>query len=53
MQVAGLNHFIWARQILHEGQDKLAYIVNEIISGNDKLVPKNIPPFCMVERTSI
>lgn len=23
MQVAGLNHFIWARQILHEGQDKL------------------------------
>jgi len=45
MQVAGLNHFIWARQILHEGQDKLAYIVNEIIAGNDKLVPKNIPPF--------
>lgn len=52
MQVAGLNHFIWARQILHEGQDKLAYIVNEIIAGNDKLVPKNIP-LCMVERATI
>jgi len=45
MQVAGLNHFIWARQILHDGQDKLAHIINEIVSGNDKLVPKNIPPF--------
>ncbi|ELR65459.1 6-phospho-beta-glucosidase [Photobacterium marinum] len=45
MQVAGLNHFIWARQILHEGQDKLKHIVSEILSGKDYLVPKNIPPF--------
>lgn len=35
LQVAGLNHFIWARQILHEGRDKLQEVVEEILSGND------------------
>jgi 6-phospho-beta-glucosidase len=45
MQVAGLNHLIWARQILHEGKDKLDYVMSEILSGNDPLVPANIPPF--------
>lgn len=45
LQVAGLNHFIWARQILHNGQDKLQDVVEEILSGNDPLVPQNIPPF--------
>ncbi|EGQ9456400.1 TPA: 6-phospho-beta-glucosidase [Vibrio parahaemolyticus] len=45
LQVAGLNHFIWARQILHEGRDKLQEVVEEILSGNDPLVPQNIPPF--------
>ncbi|MGF1873394.1 6-phospho-beta-glucosidase [Photobacterium indicum] len=45
LQVAGLNHFIWARQILHEGRDKLQDVVEEILSGNDPLVPQNIPPF--------
>ncbi|MDF2152252.1 6-phospho-beta-glucosidase [Vibrio sp. CAU 1672] len=45
LQVAGLNHFIWARQILHEGRDKLQDVVEEILSGNDPLVPQNIPAF--------
>lgn len=45
MQVAGLNHLIWARQILHEGQDKLGFIMDEILNGKDYLVPSNIPPF--------
>ena len=45
MQVAGINHFIWARQILHNGQNKLDEIVAQIIAGNDLLVPKNIPAF--------
>lgn len=45
MQVAGLNHLIWARQILHEGQDKLEMVMDEILSGNDPLVPANIPAF--------
>ena len=45
MQVAGINHFIWARQILHNGQNKLGEIVEQIIAGNDLLVPKNIPAF--------
>ncbi|PSW06345.1 6-phospho-beta-glucosidase [Photobacterium lipolyticum] len=45
LQVAGLNHLIWARQILHEGKDKLQEVVEKILSGNDPLVPQNIPPF--------
>ncbi|MFM2486942.1 6-phospho-beta-glucosidase [Celerinatantimonas yamalensis] len=45
MQVAGLNHLIWARHILHEGKDKLDLVINEILKGNDPLVPSNIPPF--------
>lgn len=45
LQVAGLNHFIFARHIFHDGRDKLQDIVTEILSGNDALVPQNIPPF--------
>ncbi|MCG7489198.1 6-phospho-beta-glucosidase [Vibrio sp. Of14-4] len=45
LQVAGLNHFIWARQILHEGRDKMQDVMDEILAGNDPLVPSNIPPF--------
>lgn len=45
MQVAGLNHLIWARKILHNGEDKLDTVVDEILSGNNPLVPSNIPPF--------
>lgn len=45
MQVAGLNHMIWARKILLDGKDRLSFVINEIISGNDQLVPQNIPPF--------
>jgi len=45
MQVAGLNHMIWARQILHDGQDKLTWVTEQMLAGNDKLVPANIPPF--------
>lgn len=45
MQVAGLNHLIWARKILHDGTDKLSAVMDEILKGNDPLVPSNIPPF--------
>ncbi|SJN60014.1 putative 6-phospho-beta-glucosidase [Vibrio ruber DSM 16370] len=45
MQVAGLNHMIWVRKILHKGADKLNLVMNEILNGNDPLVPANIPPF--------
>ncbi|WP_028862150.1 6-phospho-beta-glucosidase [Psychromonas aquimarina] len=45
MQVAGINHFIWARQILHNGENKLEHVVEQILAGNDTLVPKNIPAF--------
>lgn len=45
LQVAGLNHFIWARQVLHEGRDKLQDVVEQVLAGNDPLVPQNIPPF--------
>ncbi|HBQ2951598.1 TPA: 6-phospho-beta-glucosidase [Klebsiella pneumoniae] len=45
MQVAGLNHFIFVRQILHEGKEWLPEVIAEINAGRDPLVPRNIPPF--------
>lgn len=45
MQVAGLNHFIFVRQILHKGKEWLPEVIAEINSGRDPLVPRNIPPF--------
>lgn len=45
MQVAGLNHFIFARHVWHKGQDKLGLVIDAISEGEDPLVPKNIPPF--------
>ncbi|MCK7386879.1 6-phospho-beta-glucosidase [Enterobacter cloacae] len=50
MQVAGLNHFIFARHIFHEGKDKLPQVIELISEGNDPLVPKNIPPFKWPDR---
>ncbi|MBA7846836.1 6-phospho-beta-glucosidase [Klebsiella sp. RHBSTW-00484] len=45
MQVAGLNHFIFVRQILHKGKEWLPEAIAQISAGNDPLVPRNIPPF--------
>jgi len=45
IQVAGLNHFIFVRQILDNGIDRLEEVLNQVASGNDPLVPENIPPF--------
>lgn len=45
LQVAGLNHFIFARHIRHEGRDKLSEVIGCISEGNDPLIPRNIPPF--------
>ena len=45
MQVAGLNHFIFVRQIQHQGKDKLGEVVARLAQGYDPLVPRNIPPF--------
>ncbi|HBW7888484.1 putative alpha-galactosidases/6-phospho-beta-glucosidases [Klebsiella pneumoniae] len=45
MQVAGLNHFIFVRQILHKGKEWLPEVITEINAGRDPLVPRNIPPF--------
>lgn len=45
MQVAGLNHFIFVRQILHKGKEWLPEVIAEINAGRDLLVPRNIPPF--------
>ncbi|CCI76587.1 licH [Klebsiella pneumoniae subsp. rhinoscleromatis SB3432] len=45
MQVAGLNHFIFVRQILHKGTEWLPEVIAEINAGRDPLVPRNIPPF--------
>ncbi|HEH9432966.1 6-phospho-beta-glucosidase [Aeromonas allosaccharophila] len=45
MQVAGLNHFIFVRQIQHQGKDKLGEVIARLAQGPDPLVPRNIPPF--------
>ncbi|PVZ88005.1 6-phospho-beta-glucosidase [Serratia sp. S1B] len=45
LQVAGLNHFIFARQILQHGKDKMDEVIDAIVAGNDPLVPRNIPRF--------
>lgn len=45
MQVAGLNHFIFIRQILQQGMDRLPQVIEQITQGPDPLVPRNIPPF--------
>ncbi|MBL0544556.1 6-phospho-beta-glucosidase [Aeromonas jandaei] len=45
MQVAGLNHFIFVRQIQHQGKDKLGEVITRLAQGDDPLVPRNIPPF--------
>ncbi|WP_421191713.1 6-phospho-beta-glucosidase [Aeromonas jandaei] len=45
MQVAGLNHFIFVRQIQHQGEDKLGEVIARLAQGDDPLVPRNIPPF--------
>ncbi len=45
MQVAGLNHFIFVRQILHKGKEWLPEVIAEINAGRDPLVPRNIPAF--------
>ncbi|MFB2855390.1 6-phospho-beta-glucosidase [Aeromonas allosaccharophila] len=45
MQVAGLNHFIFVRQIQHQGEDKLGEVIARLAQGPDPLVPRNIPPF--------
>lgn len=45
MQVAGLNHFIFVRQIHHQGKDKLGEVIARLAQGHDPLVPRNIPPF--------
>ncbi|WP_461605923.1 6-phospho-beta-glucosidase [Aeromonas allosaccharophila] len=45
MQVAGLNHFIFVRQIQHQGKDKLGEVIARLAQGHDPLVSRNIPPF--------
>ncbi|WP_142484666.1 6-phospho-beta-glucosidase [Klebsiella pneumoniae] len=45
MQVAGLNHFIFARHVWFKGKDMIPDIISNIEQGNDPLIPKNIPPF--------
>ncbi|MCG3864796.1 MULTISPECIES: 6-phospho-beta-glucosidase [unclassified Photobacterium] len=49
IQIAGLNHLVWATQILHQGQDKLSEVLEAVLAGNDSMVPQNIPAFAWPE----
>ncbi|GAB2639681.1 6-phospho-beta-glucosidase [Vibrio panuliri] len=45
MQIAGLNHFVFATKAMHNGEDQLPRLIHEMLNGNDQMTPKNIPPF--------
>ncbi|WP_367990582.1 6-phospho-beta-glucosidase [Vibrio sp. NTOU-M3] len=45
IQIAGLNHLVWARQIIHHNQDKMQFIIDQVLAGNDKMRPQNIAQF--------
>ncbi|MFM2587558.1 6-phospho-beta-glucosidase [Vibrio sp. TBV020] len=45
LQIAGLNHLVWARKVLHQGEDKLDQIIDMLNDGNMAMTPKNIKPF--------
>ncbi|MDN3701551.1 6-phospho-beta-glucosidase [Vibrio artabrorum] len=49
IQIAGLNHLVWARQIIHKKQDKMQFVINEVLAGNDKMRPQNIAQFTWSE----
>ena len=40
MQIAGLNHLVWARKVLHEGKDKLGEVIEQLLGGNDQMMPE-------------
>ena len=43
VQVAGLNHFIFARQVAYQGEDKMDFALEEFLNDNQAFNPKNIP----------
>lgn len=45
IQIAGLNHLVWARQIIHNNQDRMQFVIDEVLAGNDKMRPQNIAQF--------
>lgn len=47
--LAGLNHFIFARKVLLHGEDKHDQVLEEMLRGNNKLVPANAPELACSE----
>lgn len=43
VQVAGLNHFIFARQVTHRGKDVMSEVLEKFLEDHDAFNPKNIP----------
>lgn len=43
VQFGGLNHFIFARQLTHKGQNVLPYALEQYLGDNAAFNPKNIP----------
>jgi 6-phospho-beta-glucosidase len=43
VQVAGLNHFIFARQVNYQGKDQMDFVLEEFLDDNQAFNPKNIP----------
>lgn len=45
MQIAGLNHLVWATEIIHDGENKLPQVLDAVLAGDNSMVPQNIPAF--------
>jgi len=43
VQMAGLNHFIFARQVQYQGRDQMDHVLEEFLNDNQAFNPKNIP----------
>ncbi|MBA8737425.1 6-phospho-beta-glucosidase [Chromobacterium violaceum] len=43
VQIAGLNHLIWARHAWLDGQDRLSDLVEQVLSGDNLMMPPNVP----------
>ncbi|OAN13710.1 6-phospho-beta-glucosidase [Photobacterium jeanii] len=42
---AGLNHMVWMYSAQLNGEEKVPFIIKQLMAGNDTMSPRNIPAF--------
>ncbi|WP_325049080.1 6-phospho-beta-glucosidase [Dongshaea marina] len=45
MQFAGLNHFVYLRELYEGAEDRMPQVLAAALEGDERLVPRNISPF--------